>query len=569
MITNYNKSEFKPDSPQDFLSLYRNQVAGQWLTDPEKLKDKSNSELIDQFNESTEGKRLEALIELSRRNDPELQPFFEEIITNTSTDQERVLAMIGLGLVAEAETRRIIITTLKSTDDPLLISVGINLLEFFDVGEAADLLLDFLAHEEDQIKFHVSRALSHVEDIDNQWLADELDQLLEEEALTSSLKYFLILIIKERPLPEATPVLEKLLEDDSFGVFAIEGLGELKTDHAYELVVPYLDSEDPIHQYYAAEALGKIGDERCWDKLKKLSDKSSDPRVRYYSTWALANINRERSIEILLERLQDDDPDVRGFASDKLVEFGDVVLEPYREALEAEEREGVQEALYVLGEIGDSRVIPDLLDKAYTVDKEIEHFALEALHKVATRNNEARRQLLDVLPEADPELKVNIIRTLSGLGNPELCAYLSRYLKADNTKLRYYIVGVCGGRECPNSLHLLRRLCRDDSLSVAAYAASTLTVMKSSQAHKLALRLAREEIRPLVLIAYLRGFYLNPSPEYEEIVVKILDETEDKAVRFHAAAALKTINQDRLVKYAEKDEYLQNILDRIQVSKNE
>lgn len=566
MMTDYDKAEFEPDSPQDFLSLYRNQVAGQWLTDPEELENYSNTELIDRYNQGGEEERLEALIELSQRNDPELQSFFEEILTSDSGDQEEVLAMIGLGLVAEEETRQIIIDTLESTNDKLLISVGINLLEFFEVAEARELLIDFLAHEKDQIKFHVSRALSHIEAIDDDWLADQLEQLLEDEELTSSLKYFLILIIKERPLPEATSLLEKLLDDDNFGFFAIEALGELKTDRAYELVRPYLDSEDPIHQYYAAEALGNIGDDRCWEELVELAEHSSDSRVRYYSIGALAKIDQERSIEILLDRLQDEDPDVRGFASNKLVEFGDVVLEPYRQALEAEDREGVQEALYVLGEIGDEQVLPDLLDKAYSADKEIEHYALEALHKLTARNDNARRLLLDELPEANPDLKVNIIRTLEGLGSSELSAYLSRYLKADDSKLRYYIAGVCGGRNASNSLHLLRRLCRDDNLSVAVYAAQTLTELEDSQAQKLAKRLVREEIRPLVLIAYLRGFYLYPSPEYESVVAEILKETTDKAVRFHAAAAMKNLNPDLLREQAKDDDYLQNILNRIQVS---
>ena len=567
MMTKYEQLKLESESAEDFFGLYRNQVAGRWLTDIQQYEKLPNKSLIEKYQSAEDFEdKLKALLELSRRDSAELRKFFESIVTNSATDQERILALIGLGMVAQEETTEIIIETLCSTENKLLLSVGINILEFFNASGAGELLVDFLAHEEDRIKFHVARALSHIDEIDDDWLARQLEQVYDEEELTDSLKYYLILIIKERPLPEAIPVLERLLEDNDFDVFAIEALGELGSEKAYKLVEPYLDSEDPIHQYYAAEALGKIASEECWERLEELACNSSDSRVRYYSTAALAQINPRESIEILLDRLGDEDPDVRGFASNKLVELGDVVLEPYRRALEAEEREGVQEALYVLGEIGDVEVIPDLIDKAYTTDKEIEHFAIEALHKVAVRDTAARRTLLDILPEANTELKINIIRALAGLGNAALCSYLSRYLKADNVKLRYYIAGVCAGQDCPDCLHLLRRLCRDDSPAVAAYAALELTKLESAKARKLAAQLAREEIRPRVLIAYLRGFYLNPASMFERVAADVLQEAADRTLQYFAAAALKSTNPLHLEELAEKNSYLREISNKIRVS---
>ncbi len=567
MMTEYEQQKLEPESAKEFLSLYRNQVAGRWLTDIEQYEKLSNEKLIEEYQSAEDFEtKIKALLELSRRENPELREFFESIVTNSATDQERILALIGLGMVAHEETTEIIIEALRSTENKLLLSVGINILEFFNVAGAEELLVDFLAHEEDRIKFHVARALSHIEEIDDEWLAGQLEQVYKEEKLTDSLKYYLILIIKERPLPEAIPVLERLLDDEDFDVFAIEALGELGSEKAYNLVEPYLNSEDPIHQYYAAEALGKIGSDKCWEQLEELACSSPDSRVRYYSIAALVQINHRESIEILLDRLGDEDSDVRGFASNKLVEQGDVVLKPYRRALEAEEREGVQEALYVLGEIGDVEVIPDLIDKAYTTDKEIEHFAIEALHKVAVRDTAARRALLDILPEANTELKINIIRALAGLGNAALCSYLSRYLKADNVKLRYYIAGVCAGQECPDCLHLLRRLCRDDSPAVAAYAALELTKLESTKARKLAAQLAREEIRPRVLIAYLRGFYLNPASMFERVAADVLQEAADRTIQYFAAAALKSTNPLHLEELAEENSYLREISNKIRVS---
>ncbi|MGM0381187.1 MAG: HEAT repeat domain-containing protein [bacterium] len=562
MISEYHG----PNAPEDFLKFYRKQMAGRWLKDSEQLSDFSNDKLIERFEGANPADRIQILIELSRREDPQLQDFYENIIKADARNQEKILAMIGLGQLCKSDSADVIIQTLRGHEDPTLLSVGIKLLEYLDIGRAQDLLIEFLQHSSDEIKFHASVALSNLNTIDNQWLVDSLGEILEEVAEPSdSLKYYIILLIKERPLPTGRPLLERLLEDESVGVFAIEALGELRTNQALELVEPYLDDEDPIKQFYAAEALGEIGDDRCWDKLEELCEDSDDPHVRYYSTWALSQIDPHESVEILLKKLRDEEPGIRSFASNKLVELGDVVIEPYRQALHAKEREAVKEALYVLGEIGDEEVVPELLDQAYSADKEIEHYAIQALHKVARYHDQARQQLYDHLPEADPELKVNIIRVLNELGDSELCCYLSRYLKADDSKLRFYIAGVCDNQPCSNCLHLLRRLCKDDNLSVATFAVKTLLSLEDPMARKLAAELARDEIRPLVLVAYLRGFYLSRSPEFQDVVEEILLTSNEEPISFYAGAALKAINADRFKQLSKNDEYLQKINNRVRV----
>ncbi|MFP4686832.1 MAG: HEAT repeat domain-containing protein [bacterium] len=555
-----------PGSPEEFLEMYRNQLEGRWVTAPGRLRDEDSSSLMERFKVADPAARLDILIELSRREDEKIYDFFKKILSEADRNQEQLLAMIGLGQVASPATIDLIVDELKENNDPTFLSVGINLLESLDVSSAKDLLIEFLVHSADEIKFHASRALSNMEQIDDDWLVESLKTVLaKEEEPSDSLKYFIILLIKERPLPEAADILVDFLEDEAVRVFAIEVFGELQTASAYELVEPFLDSEEPMEVFYAAEALGKIGNDSCWEKLENLSLNSEDQHVRYYSTVALTKIDAHRSVEVLLEKLRDEEPAIRGFAAHTLVELGDVVLEPYRKALGAEKREAVRNALYVLGEIGNIKVIPDLLDKAYSVDKEIEHYAIQALHKVAARHDDARRLLFDRLPEAEPELQINIIRVLNGLGDSELCCYLSRYLKADDAKLRFYIAGVCSDQPCPDCLHLLRRLCRDDNLSVATFAVNTLTLMDNSIAHKMASELAREEIRPLVLVAYLRGFYISRVSVYQDVVEEILQNTVDRRVQYFAGAALKAINRDRFRQLSAQDEYLQKIFNKVQV----
>ncbi|MFB6356720.1 MAG: HEAT repeat domain-containing protein [bacterium] len=544
----------------DVLQLYREQIT----LGVEESVSGSSADLIEEYESADYERKTEILATLCERNEDDLQSFFETVLSESDRIRLKEFALVGLGVHARDNVTTQVLDEIDNAEDPALLVLGINVLAEVNASDALESLVGYLHHEWDEVKFHSAMALSVLQEIDEELLTQKLREIVEGEAHLTTL-YYLILLIKERQLTPATKILHELLDHEKLGYFAIEALGEIGTNGAYEAILPVLDDNDPIRQYYAAEALGKIGNEECWDELESLSENHSDRNVRYYAMRALHRMNRRRSIEVLLDRLRDSDPEIKDYASRALIEFGDVVLEPYREALDSGNREAIKEALYVMGEIGTVDILPELLDKAYSADKEIEHFALEALKKMAESYDECRRYLLEELPTVETELQINIIRVLEGLGNTELCSFLSRFIKADNTKLRYYIVGVCKNESSPECLHQLRRLSEDDNLQVATYAVRTLTSIDSELARELAIEGVKNEIRPLVLLAYLRGFYLDRHPDYLPVAEHTLENTEDSQLRFYAASAIKAIDPDRFEELANGDEYLQRIKQRVYV----
>lgn len=553
--------------PRDINLMYREQITAGLEASFDKFESLSNEESIERFESGSRDEKILVLFEsLERADQPDILSFLIETLHQTSDPQLGVLTMIALGENGTKQALEEIVAVLEDPEYPEWLIPGINLLEQFEPNDRVlEILVELLSHNWDEIKFHSAMALSRLWDLSDRTLISKLKPLLNDDTNTSTL-YYLVLLLKEARVEGGIPLLEDLLEKDPVSYFAIEALGEIGGDTAQSLLAEQLQSDDPIRLFYTAEALGKLGDKEHWDRLEKLARSHKDRNVRYYSMRSLHQIDPDRSVEVLLNRLQDEDPEIRNYASRSLIEFGDVVISPYREALDSDDRKAVKEALYVLGEIGDEQVLDDLLAKAYSADKEIEHTALESLQTMARDSEHCRRWLLEQLPESDNNLKRNILRILEGLGNSELCSYLSRFLTADDTKLRYYTVGICRSQDSPECLHLLGRFCEDENLQVASYAVNTLTSIRTASSRKLARELVQEELRPLVLISYLRGFFLDRAPEFQKPVEEILKQSNDSRLRYYAACALKAIQPSRLKTLAETNQYLEKVHDRIRVN---
>jgi hypothetical protein len=76
----------------------------------------------------------------------------------------------------------------------------------------------------------------------------------------------------------------------------------------------------------AMEALGKIGDPRAIDRLKAYSS-VSDPDMRYWAIWALAEIGGPQTTEILTKALEDETPEIREVA-EKALEKAEAAPKP-------------------------------------------------------------------------------------------------------------------------------------------------------------------------------------------------------------------------------------------------
>jgi HEAT repeat protein len=102
--------------------------------------------------------------------------------------------------------------------------------------------------------------------------------------------------------------------------YAIHILGELKDRRAVPALVAVLN--DPVLDYQAAIALGKIGSRDAVEPLKRMSQ-SASPSSRLLAFHALAKLGESSGLPALLAALADDDPPQRALAAELLGEMKD------------------------------------------------------------------------------------------------------------------------------------------------------------------------------------------------------------------------------------------------------
>ena len=555
-------------NPDAILNRYREQITA-GLSRDLNLTDDPVDRLRSRARDASREQRLEIIYAcLARTSETEVVEFLAEKLEETTDRQVAGLCILGLGQSNSDLAFQKILDFLEDPAYPEWLIPAINLIEQFDPAkETIPILVDLLTVDREKVKFHSAMALARIYKEHDEKFIGQLGTLFSDgcDPLT---KYYGMLVLKKSPSKKAIPLLGNLIEEneDSIPCFAIEILGEIGGKKAERLIVPELESDDPIRVFYAAEALGKIDDDRHWDRLEELGRSHTDSNVRYYSLRSLFRIEADRSVNILLDSLQDDDQKIRDFASRSLRQCGETIRSRYREALGSGDREAVNEALNVLGEVGGEEVLEDLLEKVKGADQVVSQKAIEALQKLAAEREEVRRLLMEQLPVSETHLKINIMRILEGHGDSELCSYLSKYVTADDPKLRYHLVGVFRNGSNPECVYLLGRLCQDENLSVASHAVQTLTSIRNSESRKVVRDRLAAEGRPLVLISYLRGIYLDRDSNFESAVVEILRDTTDRRVKYFAACALKSIQPARFRHIMENDPYLEKVLDRIRVN---
>ncbi len=133
---------------------------------------------------------------------------------------------------------------------------------------------------------------------------------------------------------------EKLIEalksnKGSTRVAAMMALGEMRENDAVDPILRILNRDYPLAKASAAIALGKIGDERAVETLKKEMKDGDGEYVRSSSAIALGKIGDENSVPYLIDRLRDQKIRVRSSAILALGEIGnETTVKPLIEILE-------------------------------------------------------------------------------------------------------------------------------------------------------------------------------------------------------------------------------------------
>jgi HEAT repeat protein len=138
----------------------------------------------------------------------------------------------------------------------------------------------------------------------------------------------------------------------------------------------------------AADALGKIGDDRAIPGLLKLVE-DSDSDVRRSAADALGKIGDAQAIPGLLKLVEDSDSDVRRSAADALGKIGDAQAIPgLLKLVEDSDSDVRRSAADALGKIGDDQAIPGLLKLVEDSDSDVRRMAADALGKIAKQHAE-------------------------------------------------------------------------------------------------------------------------------------------------------------------------------------
>lgn len=118
------------------------------------------------------------------------------------------------------------------------------------------------------------------------------------------------------------PLIAALNNNNSYlRATILEILGAIGDGRAIEPIIMLLNDKDDKVREEAANALGRLGAKQATEPLTKLLFKDGNRYVRRKAAEALTLINDERSIDTLIEALNDEDIFVRAFAAEGLGYF--------------------------------------------------------------------------------------------------------------------------------------------------------------------------------------------------------------------------------------------------------
>ncbi|MFQ5894177.1 MAG: HEAT repeat domain-containing protein, partial [Nitrospinota bacterium] len=167
--------------------------------------------------------------------------------------------------------------------------------------------------------------------------------------------------------------------------------------------MPALRDPEPEVREAAAQALGSFEDREATQALVTALREAADPEDRGHAARALSHASGPDVVDALIAALGDDDPLVRREAAVALAHTGDPrAVEPLCEALSDPEVIGV--AAHALGEIGDAKATPSLLDRFRSEPKAGKLLTARALGKLGDdRSSDALLEA--VLREPDHDVR--------------------------------------------------------------------------------------------------------------------------------------------------------------------
>lgn len=375
----------------------------------------------------------------------------------------------ALGL-SNADITEPLLALLREPDPNLRAQAALALGERGD-ARATYALIQTLSDEDANVRYHVIEALGKVRALDAVevliTIAETRDFYLAFPALDALAK------IKD---PRAAGRIVTLLTDETLSTPAAEALGQIGDEEAVGPLALLLNKQKAAAQavasslaaiYYRYEKrFGEATD------IVTLARKfiTATGAQNLLDTLGHASAEELRGITLVLGWLEGTaveraltrllgEPKVRQEVIEALVRHGDRVTQLLVGQLEAEDLETRQAAVIALGQIGDPRATPGLI-QVLTQDSELTILAAGALAKIGDRRT--FEPLLGLLGHPQAAIRRAAVAALNSLGHPETATRIQALLIDPDPLIRESTVKIAGYFGYANCSALVMERCRDE-----------------------------------------------------------------------------------------------------------
>ena len=186
-----------------------------------------------------------------------------------------------------------------------------------------------------------------------------------------------------------------------------------------------VNSSDKVQREHVIAALGSL---RASEAIAPISQVLGDKTLgrRYVAAWALGEIGEPAGIPALLQALNDDDTEVRKYATRALIKLNQSAVEPLIAYLATAPPQGGAGAIRALGDIADLRALDPLLSQVNGVNREEVFLALGKL-----KDPRAEGALLKGLTDPDWKVRMKAAMALGPVGSAAAVAPLQITLEDD------------------------------------------------------------------------------------------------------------------------------------------
>jgi HEAT repeat protein len=225
---------------------------------------------------------------------------------------------------------------------------------------------------------------------DQKAISQMIDLLASQEPGLSDRVYTLVVEVGQRAVPT---LMQRVKDPDKqLREYVIAALGTLKVK----------------------EAIPALGDVLRDKPLKR----------RYVAAWSLGEIGGPDAADALIDALDDDNNEVRRYATRALIKLNKIAVLPLMKYLSGAEGEGAAGAIRALGDIADKRALEVLLASA---KGELRAEVFLALGKL--RDNRAEYALIAGLEDENSLVRMNAAMALGPLGGQDSALALQKTLE--------------------------------------------------------------------------------------------------------------------------------------------